>query len=83
MCNCVRAVTIEEDQEDTWVGELLSTQQVDILHSQVEGQLDDGAVLHVCGDVGHQGQVLHQTTCLGHNTTTGQNLLYTGQGNTT
>lgn len=52
--------TIEEDEEDAGVGELLSTQQVDVLHTQVEGQLDDGTVFHVCGDVRHQSQVLHQ-----------------------
>lgn len=47
--------TVEEDKEDAGVGKLLATQQVDVLHTQVHGQLDDGALLHVCGDVGHQG----------------------------
>lgn len=56
--------TIEEDEEDAWVGQLLSTQQVDVFYSQVEGQLDNRTVLHVGGDVGHQSQVLHQTTGL-------------------
>lgn len=56
--------TIEEDEEDARVGELLSTQQVDVLYSQVKGQFDDRTVLHVGGDVGHQSQVLHQTTGL-------------------
>lgn len=56
--------TVEEDQEDEGVGELLATQQVDVLHTQVHGQLDDGPVLHVRSDVGHQGQVLHQAARL-------------------
>lgn len=59
-----RGFTIEEDEEDAWVGELLSTQQVDVFYSQIEGQFDDRTVLHVGGDVGHQSQVLHQTTSL-------------------
>lgn len=59
-----RSFTIEEDEEDAWVGEFLSTQQVDVFYSQVEGQFDDWTVLHVGGDVGHQSQVLHQTTGL-------------------
>lgn len=59
-----RSFTIEEDEEDARVGELLSTQQVDVFYSQVEGQFDDRTVLHVGGDVGHQSQVLHQTTGL-------------------
>lgn len=63
MCVCV-CVTVEEDEEDAGVGELLSTQQVDVLHAQVEGQFDDGAVLHVGGDVSHQSQVLDQTAGL-------------------
>lgn len=63
-----RSLTIEEDQEDAWVGELLSTQQVDVFNSQVEGQFDDWTVLHVGGDVGHQSQVLHQTTGLRNKT---------------
>lgn len=56
--------TVEEDDEDAGVGELLATQQVDVLNPQVHGQLDDGPFLHVRGDVGHQGQVLHQATRL-------------------
>lgn len=63
------ADTIEEDEEDRGVGQLLSTQKVDVLHSQVKCQLDDGAVLHVSGDVGHQSQILHQTTSLDNNYT--------------
>lgn len=59
-----RSFTIEEDEEDARVRELLSTQQVDVLHSQVEGQFDDRTVLHVGGDVRHQSQVLHQTARL-------------------
>lgn len=59
-----RSFTIEEDKEDARVGELLSTQQVHVLHPEVESQFDDWSVLHVGGDVGHQGQVLHQTTGL-------------------
>ncbi len=61
--------TIEEDEEDARVGELLSAQQVDVFHSQVEGQFDDRTVLHVGGDVGHQSQVLHQTAGLQTRTT--------------
>lgn len=64
VCACVRVFTIEKDQEDTGIRELLSAEQVDVLHAQVEGQFDDGPVLHVCGDVCHQGQVLHQATSL-------------------
>lgn len=60
----LRCCTIEEDEKDARVGELLAAQQVDVFHPQVEGQLDDGAVLHVSGDVCHQSQVLHQTACL-------------------
>lgn len=56
--------TVEEDDEDARVGQFLSTQQVDVLHPEVEGQFDDGTILHVSSDVGHQGQVLHQTTGL-------------------
>jgi len=59
-----RCFTVEEDEEDARVGELLSTQQVDVLDTEVKGQFDDGAVLHVGGDVRHQSQVLHQTTGL-------------------
>ena len=56
LCVCIcSVVTVEEDDEDAGVGELLSTQQVDVLHTEVKGQLHNGAVLHVCGDVGHQG----------------------------
>lgn len=78
MCVCVDVcgftiatvfVTIEEDKEDAGVGELLSTQQIDVLHAKVEGQFDDGAILHVSGDVSHQSQVLDQTTGL-HNAQT-------------
>lgn len=61
--------TVEENQEDARIGELLPTQQVHVLHAEVEGQFDDGPVLHVCGDVGHQSQVLHQTTGLRRHTT--------------
>lgn len=65
----LRCCTIEEDEKDAWVGELLAAQQVDVFHAQVEGQLDDGAVLHVGGDVRHQSQVLHQAACLRITTT--------------
>lgn len=58
--------TVEEDNEDARVGELLSAKQVDIFYPKVERQFDDRAVLHVCGDVRHQCQVLHQTTGLKH-----------------
>lgn len=57
-------VTVEEDEEDAGVGELLSAEQVDVLHTEVERQFDDGAVLHVGGDVSHQSQVLDETACL-------------------
>lgn len=59
-----RSFTVEENEEDARVGELLSAQQVDVLHAEVEGQFDDGPVLHVCGDVCHQSQVLDQTAGL-------------------
>lgn len=62
-----RCSTIEEDQKDARVGELLSAQKVDVFHPQVEGQFDDRTVLHVGGDVCHQSQVLHQTTRLKKN----------------
>ncbi len=65
----VWADTVEEDEEDSGVGQLLSTQKVDVLHSQVEGQLDDGAILHVSSDVGHQSQIFYQTTSLDNNHT--------------
>lgn len=64
-----RCCTIEEDEEDAWVGELLSAQKVDVFYPQVEGQFDDRTVLHVGGDVRHQSQVLHQTTRLQNKTT--------------
>lgn len=57
-------VTVEKDEEDARVGELLSAQEVDVLHPEVERQFDDRTVLHVGGDVSHQSQVLHQTTRL-------------------
>lgn len=63
-----RCCTIEEDEEDAWVGELLSAQKVDVLYPQVEGQFDDRTVLHVGGDVRHQSQVLHQTARLQNQT---------------
>lgn len=59
-----RSFTIEKDEEDARVGELLSTQQVDVFNPQVEGQFDDWTILHVSGDMCHQSQVLHQTTGL-------------------
>lgn len=45
--------TIEKDEEDARVGELLSTQQVDIFYTQIEDQFDDRAIFHVSGNVGH------------------------------
>lgn len=48
-----RSFTVEEDEEDTRVGELLSTQQVDVFNPEVESQFDDWTVLHVSGDVSH------------------------------
>lgn len=63
-----RCCTIEEDEEDAWVGKLLSAQKVDVFYPQVEGQFDDRTVLHVGGDVRHQSQVLHQTTRLQNKT---------------
>lgn len=48
-----RRFTIEEDEEDTRIGELLSAQQVDVFYPEVKGQFDDRTVLHVGGDVGH------------------------------
>lgn len=59
-----RSLTVEEDQEDTRVEELFAAQQVDVFYTEVKGQFDDGAILHVGGDVCHQSQVLHQTTGL-------------------
>lgn len=59
-----RRFTIEEDEEDARIGELLSAQQVDVFYPEVKGQFDDRTVLHVGGDVGHQSQVLHQTARL-------------------
>lgn len=59
-------VTIQEDKEDSGVGEFLSTQQIDVLHAQVKGQLNNGSILHVGGDVCHQSQIFHQTTSLNH-----------------
>lgn len=56
--------TIEEDNKDAWVGELLSAQKVNVFYPQVKGQFDDGTILHVSGDVCHQSQVLHQTARL-------------------
>lgn len=63
-----RVFTIEEDEEDAWVGELLSAQEVHVFYPQVEGQFDDRTVLHVGSDVRHQSQVLHQTTRLQNKT---------------
>lgn len=56
--------TIEEDKKDAWVGELFATEQVDVFHSEIKSQFDDGPILHVSGDVRHQSQVLHQTAGL-------------------
>lgn len=65
-----RSFTIKEDEEDAWVGELLSTQKVNVFNAKVKSQFDNGTVLHVSGDVGHQSQVLHKTTGLKNQTTT-------------
>lgn len=67
-----RGFTVEEDEEDTRVGQLLSTQQVDVLDAEVESQLDDRPVLHVCCDVRHESQVLHQTAGLRSKTSNAQ-----------
>lgn len=63
-CLCRMAFTVEENEKDTGVGQLLSTQQVNVLNAQVEGQLDNGCIFHVSSDVSHQGQVFHQPTGL-------------------
>ena len=54
-------VPVQEHQVDRRGAVLLSGEKMDVLHAQVEGESLDRFLVLLRGDVGHEGQVLHQS----------------------